>query len=95
MDFTLDDIEQLLRKVLQIELQPIKEDIQDLKERVSKLEDRVASFEDYATREFGIIRSELTVIRKVELPRLTRAVVTIAHHTSVMSPDIQELEAAI
>lgn len=41
------------------------------------------------------LKQEVFIIRRVEMPRLTKATISIAHHTSVTSPEIQELEAVI
>lgn len=87
MDFTLADIEKLLQR----ELQPIREDISDLKTRTGNMEVTL----DLVSKNVQDLKEEVFIIRRVEIPRLTRAVVAIAHHTGVMSPDIQELEAVI
>ncbi len=91
MDFTLADIEKLLHRVIQSELEPIREDIRDLKTRVSNIEIIL----DVMSQNIKDLQQEVFIIRHVEIPRLTKAVVAIAHHTGATSPEIQELEAAI
>lgn len=84
MDFTLADIEKLLQRELKKELDPIKS-------RIDTMEITL----DLMSKNTQDLKQEVFIIRHVQLPRLTRAVVAIAHHAGVMSSDIQELEAAI